>query len=149
MVARSGLPRHCRGRADLAPEMARNRMLPISEKRRILVGAALPRMRAASAKTATRRGIVRTRHVTFENDPPPAHRGLRNRYGREKRLRIRMSRTGKQRPLVRVFHDAPEVHHRNAVSDVLYHCEIVSDEDVRKPELSLQIGKQIDDLCLD
>ena len=47
------------------------------------------------------------------------------------------------------LHDAPEVHHRDAVGDVPHHREVVRDEDVGQPEVALQVGEQVDDLRLD
>src|SRR5688572_14164761 len=44
--------------------------------------------------------------------------------------------------------DAPEVHDRDAIADVLYHAEIVRDEQVCQAELLLKVLEQIEDLCL-
>ena len=42
-----------------------------------------------------------------------------------------------------------EVHHRDAVADVPHHRQIVGDEQVRQPELVLQVREQVEDLRLD
>ncbi len=42
-----------------------------------------------------------------------------------------------------------EIHHRHAVADVLYHGEVVSDEQVGEAEAALQVLQQVDDLRLD
>src|SRR5262249_7851139 len=136
-------------RANLSPEMTRDRVPFGGEQRRILFGAALLRVRAARPKATTGRRIVRARYIALEDAPPPARRRLRNRYRRQERLRIGVSRIGKQRALVGVFHDPPEVHHRNAVGDVLHHREVVCDEDVRETKPLLQIREQVDHLGLD
>ena len=43
----------------------------------------------------------------------------------------------------------PEVHHRDAVADVLDHRQVVRDEDVGQAELLLQVFEQVDHLRLD
>ena len=45
--------------------------------------------------------------------------------------------------------DAAEVHHRDAVRDLVDHREVVGDEDVRQLELALQVLQQVEDLRLD
>jgi len=48
----------------------------------------------------------------------------------------------------RAFHDLAEVHDRDVVGDVPHHREVVRDEQVCEPALPLQIGEQVEDLCL-
>ena len=48
----------------------------------------------------------------------------------------------------RVFNDAAQIHHCDAVADVLHHREIVRDEEVREVKLLLQVFEQVDDLRL-
>ena len=50
-----------------------------------------------------------------------------------------MQRIGEQRGLVRVFDDTPEIHHRHAMADMLHDREIVRDEQIRQPEVALQV----------
>src|ERR1700730_1701697 len=45
--------------------------------------------------------------------------------------------------------DLAEVHHSDAIADVLHHGEVVGDEDIREPEFALQVLEQVDDLRLD
>ncbi len=59
-----------------------------------------------------------------------------------------MARCGEERALVRDLDDAPEVHHRDAVRDVLDHREVVRDEDVREAEALLQVLQQVHHLRL-
>ena len=47
------------------------------------------------------------------------------------------------------LHDAAEVHDGDAVGDVAHHGQVVRDEDVRQPELVLQVLQQVDHLRLD
>src|SRR5689334_9919398 len=42
-----------------------------------------------------------------------------------------------------------QIHHRDSIGDVLYHREVVSDEQISQSELPLKIAKQIEDLSLD
>ena len=50
---------------------------------------------------------------------------------------------------VRDLDDPTEVHHRDAVRDVLHRGEIVGDEQVRQVELTLQTLEQVQHLRLD
>ena len=47
------------------------------------------------------------------------------------------------------LHEAAEVHHRNTSGDVSHHSEVVTDEDVGKPQSLLQVLKQVEDLAAD
>ena len=49
---------------------------------------------------------------------------------------------------VRVLHEAAEVHDGDAVADVLHDGEVVRDEQVRRPELLLQVGQEVQHLGL-
>src|SRR5439155_11697483 len=46
------------------------------------------------------------------------------------------------------LHNAPQIHDGDAVTDVAYHGQVVRDEEIREPELVLQIREQVDDLGL-
>ena len=59
-----------------------------------------------------------------------------------------------QRPFGNLFRrakldEAAEIHHRDALADVGDDSEIVGDEDVSKPEIALQFGKQIEHVAAD
>jgi hypothetical protein len=47
------------------------------------------------------------------------------------------------------LYDIAQIHDRNPIRDVFYDSEIVSDKQVRKVELFLQIHQQVQDLALD
>src|SRR5207237_379631 len=49
----------------------------------------------------------------------------------------------------RRFDDAPEVHHRDLVRDMLHHREVVRDEDVGEAETPLQVAQQVEHLRTD
>ena len=60
-----------------------------------------------------------------------------------------MQRRLEQARLVGHLDDAAEIHHRDAVADVLDHREVVRDEQIRQLQFVLQIHQQVDDLRLD
>ena len=66
----------------------------------------------------------------------------------EQRLGVRMARLVEDR-LGRTFlDDAPEVHHRDPVTDVTHHGQIVRDEEVGDAEPRLQVLQQVHHLGL-
>ena len=74
-------------------------------------------------------------------------RGQRN--GGEQRAGIRMAWIGKQGRTWPDFDDTAEMHHRDAIGNVLDHGEIVRNENVGQPKPVLQIAQQIEDLGAD
>ena len=76
-------------------------------------------------------------------------RGLGTGMRRQQRPAIGMARRGEQRLRVRGLDDAAEIHHGDAVGDVLHHGEIVRDEDVGEAEPVLQVAQQVEDLRAD
>src|SRR6266404_7957342 len=129
--------------------MARDRVLVIGDQRRVLHPAALLRIRTAGAKSATRRRIERAWHVSLQNDSLPPRAGSRHRNRGQQRPRVGMPRPREKLALACVFHDAAEIHHRDAGRDVLDHRKIVGDEHIRELQPLLQVHEQIDDLGLD
>ena len=75
--------------------------------------------------------------------------GFGTRDGRQQRPGIGMARRGEQRVGRRGLDDAAEIHHGDAVGDVLHHREIVGDEDVGEAEPLLQVAQQVEDLRAD
>ena len=59
-----------------------------------------------------------------------------------------MQRRGEQRVARRELDDAAEIHHGDAMADVLHDREIVRDEEVGDAEFSLQVDHQVDHLRL-
>ena len=49
----------------------------------------------------------------------------------------------------RRLHDLPQIHHRDPVAQVFDHPQVVRDEEIRQPELLLNVREQVDDLGLD
>ena len=68
---------------------------------------------------------------------------------REQRLGVGMQRRPEQRALVGELDDAAEIHHGDAMADVLDHAEIMRHEQVGEAELLLQIHHQVQHLGLD
>ena len=60
-----------------------------------------------------------------------------------------MQRRAEQGPFVGELDDPSEVHHRDAMADVLHYRQIMGDEQVGQPELVLQVHQEIDHLRLD
>ena len=120
-------------------------------ERRLDLGADLLRLPAARAEAAAGGRVRGVRHVALEDDALAlaALVGALDRHGREQGLRV-----GVRRPLVHVvaaadLHDLAEVHHGDPVGHVADDGQIVSDEDVREPELPLQRLEQVDHLRSD
>ena len=119
---------------------------------RRLVDVAVPFVEAGAARVeaAGARRVDRIRDVTLEHDPAaqaPARR-VRDRHGREERARVRMLGRRVELLLVRDLGDLAEVHHEHAVGDVTDDVQVVRDEDVREPEVALQVLEQVQDLRL-
>ena len=74
--------------------------------------------------------------------------GIGDGHGREQRLRVRHERLAIQIGGRRELDDLAEVHHGDAVGDVLDDREIVRDEQVGEPAVALQILQQVDHLRL-
>ena len=107
-------------------------------------------VRAARVEVAARRRVDRARHVAAEDDPlaPLLDHRVRNRHGGEQRLGVRVQRLIVEIVAGRHLHDLAEVHHGDAVGDVLDDREVVGDEQVGQSELILQVLEQVDDLGL-
>src|SRR4051812_9395422 len=60
-----------------------------------------------------------------------------------------MAGRSEQRLRLSHFHYAAEIHHGDAIGDVLHHGEVVRDKDIGEAEPVLQVAKQIEDLRAD
>jgi hypothetical protein len=67
----------------------------------------------------------------------------------QQRARVRVARHGIEDVRWTDLHDFAEIHHRDAVADVLDHRQVVRDEEVREPEPRPQVGQQVQHLRLD
>ena len=106
---------------------------------------------AAGAEPAAARRVRRARHLAAQHDalPRPLHRRVRDRHRRDQRLGVRVVRALEQRVAVRGLDDRAQVHHRDPVADVPDHRQVVGDEQVRQPEVVLQLLQQVEHLRLD
>ena len=114
------------------------------------VGADVLRLPAARAKSASRGRVGRARHVSRQHDPPAlaAHVRRLDRDGGEERLRVRVHRRLVDLLARPDLDDLAQVHHGDAIRDVADDRQVVGDEEVREPELVLELGEQVDDLRL-
>ena len=64
---------------------------------------------------------------------------MRDGDGREQRLGVRMLRIAEQLIGGGDLHDLAQVHHRDTIANVFDHGQVVRDEQVREPELFLQL----------
>jgi hypothetical protein len=85
----------------------------------------------------------------WKTHPDGGLSGLGDRRRRQQGLRIGVLWIGEQLGRVRQFDDPPQIHHRDTGRDVAHHGKVMSDEQVRQPELLLQILEQVDHLPLD
>ena len=76
------------------------------------------------------------------------HTRVRLGNGREQGAGIRVLGIAAEGAAVRDFHDATEVHDRDAVGDMLDDAQVVRDEEEGKAEPALKVLKKIDDLGL-
>ena len=123
--------------------------LPHLAQRRRLDAAALLGVRAARMEVAAGRRVDRRRHVALDHLEPPPLARIGHRHRRQQHARVGMARLQVDLVGVAEFDDATEIHHRDAVGDVLHHREIVGDEEIGQPELALEIEQQVEDLALD
>src|SRR4051794_12542704 len=101
---------------------------------RRLDAAALEGMRAARVEVAARRWVGRARDLAadwIERGAPL--RDARNL--RQQRLRVRVVGAREQLVDGSAFDDAAEVHHGDAVTQVLDDTEVVADEEIGQAEL--------------
>src|SRR4249920_773217 len=75
--------------------------------------------------------------------------GRLDRNRREQCLRVRMHRRSVDLRARPQLDDLSQVHDRNAVGDVPHHRQVVSDEEIREAELTLELLEQVHDLRLD
>ena len=121
----------------------------IGDEFRHFDAAALDHKGTAGMEAAARGRIERARHLALQDHAGAL--GLRLGHGdrRQQRAAIGMTGRGEQRLGVRGLDDGAEIHHRDAVGDVLDHREVVRDENIGKPEPLLQVPQQVEDLRTD
>ena len=116
-------------------------------QQRHLAPATLGSVRTARVERAAGRRLERIRHFAGDGGPGlPGVRQIRNRV--EEHPRVGMLWTRKQPLRRRQLDNAPEVHHADAIGDVMNDGKIVRDEKIGEVELALQSAHQIQHLRL-
>ena len=126
-------------RAVTADEVVTRDLLP----GRRLGPAHVDRVRAARVEVAAARRCGGS-DLALQEDAPL--RAVRHGHRGEQRLGVRVHRALKRCSVSASSTMLPDVHHRDAVADVLDHTQVVSDEDIGQAELRLQVLQQIQDL---
>src|SRR5664280_2791530 len=116
---------------------------------RLFARASLLSEGTSCAEATTARRIHRTRWLAFEDVPVHwrVRVGLQGRS--EEELRVRMRRRLVEHVGGTDLADLAEVHHRNAVADVLHDREVVGDEQQGESVLVLQVLEEVENLRLD
>src|SRR5438094_779885 len=107
------------------------------------------RILAPGMEMTTRRGIRRIRYFALEDDPIGAKARIRYGDRRQEGLGIGVLRRREQVFGGRGFDNPADVHYRDPVADVLDDAQVVSDEEIGKPESFLKLEEKVQDLCLD
>src|SRR5690554_6330987 len=105
--------------------------------------------RAARMKCATAGRIDRRGDIALEDDAGLFLGGIGRWNRRQKRLGIRVQRALEELLGGRQFDDPPQIHHRDAIRDMLHDREVMGDKKIAKIILFLKILEQVDDLGLD
>ena len=95
----------------------------------------------AIGEPATRIDAIGRRNVAGEHGPASIPLDLRvgYRHGGKQGLRVGVQRPAVERDGVGQLDDSPEIHHADPIRDMPHDREVVSDEQIRQPELPLQI----------
>src|SRR6266446_8474077 len=93
--------------------------------------------------------VNRAWNLALQSNPLSLHFWIRNRDRRQQRFGIGVQRRGIKLAGGRGLDDATEIHHRNALADMLDDRQIMGNKEISKTEFLLQVLQQIDDLSLD
>ena len=132
--------------------MAGGAMMPglVGHQRGLLPMAELLRHWAAIGEAAAFGQVHRVRRVAGDQNAflaGPFH-PVDGGHRREQRLRIGMARRCEQTHAVCVLNDPAHIHHRDAVTHVLHHAEVMADEQIGQAKVFLQFAQQVQDLRL-
>lgn len=106
-------------------------------------------VRTTWMKRAARRRRNGRRHIALQDDAILRGQRVRPWYSRYQCLRIGMPRVFIQYVGICQLHYLSKIHHGDAIADVLYDGEVMRDEEVSQPQLSLQLQQQVEHLGLD
>jgi hypothetical protein len=104
------------------------------------------RWTSARSATLSNHEMIRFRARRFDSlidlhvlDSRPAEAGLalQRRHRRQQLPRVFVLRVAVDGLGARLLHDAPFGHHQHLVADVLHHCQIMGNEEIREPQLFL------------
>lgn len=115
---------------------------------RDLYTAQVHRVLAARMKVTTGRRIRRTWHFAFQFDTARLYARVGDRHSRHQRGGVRM--LGRAIQFFSGCHldELADVHHRDAVADVLDDTEVMRDEKVREVQSLLEVEHQVQNLRL-
>ena len=104
---------------------------------------------AAGMETATARRIDWTRNITLQTSILIVQTMTTNMRDRiQQSLRIRVHRMVKKLTCFRKFYDLTQIHHGNAIGNILHNTQVMGDNHQRLVILFLQFDHQVDDLAL-
>src|SRR5712691_11769394 len=117
-------------------------------KERLLLRAALLGPRTSRPEAASARWLQGGRNFAGQDDPPSLPPRVRHRDGGEQGARVRMGTTLEHLQGLSEFHDFSKVHDRDVIREVAHEGQVVRDEEVREPEVALEILEEVHDLRL-
>ena len=94
------------------------------------------------------RGACESNDVGIQHYPATRRIGIEDRNRTQQGTRVRMLRVRKQCVRAPHLYDPAQIHHGDAIANVLYETQIVGDEQIRQLEPILQLEHQANDLCL-
>src|SRR5687768_13271783 len=95
--------------------------------------------RTLEAEAAAGRRATGIWKLAGKHHPPPLASWIGNRDRRQQRPGVGMLRRGIEPALLGDLDDAAEIHDRDLVGNVLHDAEVMRDEQISEPSLSLQI----------
>ena len=103
---------------------------------------------AARVETTTARRKHRGRRLALDVDSGDLDRRVGHRDRIDQDLRVGMGRSTEESARFDNFAHLAEIHHYHPVTDALYHCQVVGDEDESELAITLQVLEQVQHLCL-
>src|SRR5690606_8907687 len=129
------------GGGQLVLKVAGSRMVPLARDQRRALGCTdRLRIRAPRVEMAPRWRIDRAGQIAFERPSRFAPAGIRHRNRGKQCAGVGVARIAKHVFRRADLYNPPEIHHRHTIRDMPDHRQIVGNEEVRKPELLLEVG---------
>ena len=111
--------------------------------------AAINHMRASCVKFTARRLLHRRRNFAFKLLRPAAIIRVKRWNGRKQRLCIGMPGRGEKLARRGGFHKAPQIHHRNVITCMCNHGQVVTDKHKSNAKITLKLFQKVQNICLD